>query len=585
MLLATTADQRFWKTDEKILFLGEWCRLYSQKQVWSKLDHEVFPYHWDDRQKLYQDYQFLDEIYETCLPQLAGQLNELHDTDCPTRYWRIVVGPWLFNFIQILYDRYLSICAVERSEKATHVLLPNPGSTNWVANNFIEFKGWAHTDPFNQYLYAEIIRSSGKIHFQTTRSQYLAPHENHEATSQKPFTRITQDTLRKLAHILPDKMKEMVFVNSYIKPLELCRLQLSLGQLPNLYPPNIKSGLFSKISTMRDKIKIALSSEAFETLLQTMIPSLLPTVYVEGYQDIHHRALEAFPEKPKVIYTTNALFGNEGFTFWAAWHTMRGTKLVTSQHGGHYGISKWSAQETHELKVSDKNFTWGWGDGVDLRIVPMASGQLKTRTRNLKANADGNILWVGMMVPRYSYWLYSAPIGAQALEYFEDQKCFAEEVSSQVSNLLVYRMPGHDFGWDQQERLTDMIPSVKLYGGPKSFYQQLNQARLCVNTCNSTPYLETFAANFPTLLFWNPNHWEIRPSAQPYFDELRDAGILHDTPESAALKINEIYKDPAAWWFSSSIQKAREGFCHKFARISSEWISEWTAELNKITEG
>ncbi len=140
MFLITTADQRFWKTDSKILFLGEWCRLYSQKHVWSQLDHEVCPYHWDDREKLYRDYQLLDSIYESCLDQLAKQLNQLHQTDLPTRYWRIVVGPWLFYIIEILYDRYLSICAAEESGKVSNVLLPVPDSTVWAAKDFSEFR-------------------------------------------------------------------------------------------------------------------------------------------------------------------------------------------------------------------------------------------------------------------------------------------------------------------------------------------------------------------------------------------------------------------------------------------------------------
>jgi putative transferase (TIGR04331 family) len=190
---------------------------------------------------------------------------------------------------------------------------------------------------------------------------------------------------------------------------------------------------------------------------------------------------------------------------------------------------------------------------------------------------------VGMMVPRYSYWMYSIPVGAQTLDYLEDQKRFAEAVSSDARDLLIYRMPAHDFGWDQKERLGDLIPSLKLYAGKKSFYQQLKEARLCINTCNSTPYLETFAANFPTLIFWNPKHWELRPSVRPYFDEMREAGILHDTPESAAAKIDEIYQNPQAWWSSPEIQKVRRRFCDQFARTSPKWLAEWKRELQKLT--
>ena len=50
-LLVSTALEETWRDDEPVLFLGEWCRRYSRKERWSKMDAEVLPYHWDDRKK------------------------------------------------------------------------------------------------------------------------------------------------------------------------------------------------------------------------------------------------------------------------------------------------------------------------------------------------------------------------------------------------------------------------------------------------------------------------------------------------------------------------------------------------------
>ena len=36
--LITTADERTWKLDSPVLFLGEWCRLYDRNAVWDKMD-------------------------------------------------------------------------------------------------------------------------------------------------------------------------------------------------------------------------------------------------------------------------------------------------------------------------------------------------------------------------------------------------------------------------------------------------------------------------------------------------------------------------------------------------------------------
>ena len=76
--------------------------------------------------------------------------------------------------------------------------------------------------------------------------------------------------------------------------------------------------------------------------------------------------------------------------------------------------------------------------------------------------------------------------------------------------------------------------------------------------------------NIPTVIFWNPNHWEIRDSAQPYFDELKEVGIFHETPESAAQHIISVWDDVEYWWSSKTVYKAVQKFCGRFSYTSGE---------------
>ena len=39
--LITTADEKTWKFDRPVIFLGEWCRLYDRKHIWSGMDSVV----------------------------------------------------------------------------------------------------------------------------------------------------------------------------------------------------------------------------------------------------------------------------------------------------------------------------------------------------------------------------------------------------------------------------------------------------------------------------------------------------------------------------------------------------------------
>jgi putative transferase (TIGR04331 family) len=596
MFLVTTSDQRFWKKDEKIFFLGEWCRTFDQEQVWSKLDHQVLSHHWEDRDRYYQDFLYLDDVYERYLERLSEIMNVFHGVEHSTRYWRLVIGPWLYYFIQTLYDKYLSIRTAIDSGKIKKTWIPSLEPGEYIPQDFATFQEWQSGDSYNQYFYGVIIKALGGISYETKNkasqldqtdlrfrlrpANWTGP-QGHFGIGLACKT-IIKKCLESYARIIPKNWNKVVFVSSYLKHWDLFWLQLSLGQLPSpVYPWPITSKVLPNIG-LRQKIKLPLGQNEFESLLQEMIPLQIPTVYVEEYVGMSQRARAEFPRWPKVIFTCNAHFSNEGFKFWVANQVERGVKLVGMQHGGHYGSALWSSNETHEIRVADKYYTWGWEDENQPKMVPVASGKLDGTKEKIKVDCHGGILWIGMSRPRYASWMLSAPVGPQMLEYINDQKSFWEALFPEAKDLLTLRLFPADFGWGIKEGLRERLPGLRFDNQKKTMYQQLCKSRLCIGTYNSTTNLETLSANFPTIAFWNFDHWKLRESARPYFDDMVRSGIFHTSPASAAVKVNEIYKDPLSWWNSSSIQEARDRFCMRFARTSETWRLEWKSDLQRL---
>src|SRR5438046_105299 len=109
MFLALTADSRFWDRDQEIVMLGAWCLRHDRKDELKGLNYQVLPYPWDDREKLYQDFRYLSNVYESTLLSLKDQLNFLHGTTHPLRYWRIVIGPWLYYYVNLLFEHQLCL--------------------------------------------------------------------------------------------------------------------------------------------------------------------------------------------------------------------------------------------------------------------------------------------------------------------------------------------------------------------------------------------------------------------------------------------------------------------------------------------
>ena len=62
--LITTSEKNSWRYNLPILFLGDWCNKYEDKFEKKKNNVKVANYHWDDRNKLYNDYKYLRKIYE-----------------------------------------------------------------------------------------------------------------------------------------------------------------------------------------------------------------------------------------------------------------------------------------------------------------------------------------------------------------------------------------------------------------------------------------------------------------------------------------------------------------------------------------
>ena len=590
MFLVTTALEKYWNKEEEILFLGEWCKLYSRRKEWRKLNYKVLSYHWDDRIRLYNDFLYLDGLYEKCLEKLALRLNEIHGVDNSLRYWRIILGPWLFYFIEIFYDRYLSIKCAEESGLITDTWITDCNADLYTPDNFEEFFSEWISDRYNHFLYSYLIKKVGKIPFTIRDNKISFERDKPKKTSERPTKLFLK---RYLSHLfsfyrrfIPNFSKRFIFVASYLHLFDQLKLQLCLKQLPSMFLLLTPSIECQKDLNKREEIKFFVGQGDFELILSDFLPYQIPKIYIEGYEDALKQSERSFFKHTtiaKAIYTANAAMSNDLFRFWAAEQVKRGAKLVLSQHGGHHGMGLWSAELKHEISIADKYFTWGWNMEGYKNICPMPSGQLIKCKRSWNIKDDGEILWVLMSIPRYSYWMYSIPIGPQILYYFDEQRRFAEALTKEARSLLLLRPMKADFGWNDKERMKDMIPSIRFDNGEKTLINRLRDCRLCISTYNATTYLETFTANFPTILLWNPKFWELRPEAVQYFDDLRRVGILHFSPESAALKVNEIYKDPLSWWITPDVQSARERFCTHFAMIDKKWRKIWKKEFITIS--
>lgn len=575
--LITTAEEASWNVERPIAFLGEWCRPPARRAVWQALDATVLPYHWDDREKFFRDYLLLEGVYERILAQLSRQLGRLHGVTENVRHWRIIIGPWLRFFIDAVFDRYESMRMAAESAGVDDTWVLRYDLTDWVPADFNEFYSQFTSDSWNHIVCAESIRSLALPH--TMRDEGLRARPIAESPSNR-VKQAARAALDAYAQVLPDRFNRVVFVDVGIPRRQLWRLQRALGQLPYLKSPVVRTPFGQPDQRRRELLGDHDGATPFERLLDPLLRAWIPRAYVENFSQLRAAALEAFPHDPRVIATGTAYQQNEGFKAWAAHHVMRGIPLVVVQHGGNMGIARFNQTEDHQVRIADAFTSWGWTRDGHASVQPMPS--LKLADTKSVANNGGDVLVTLASYPRYFYCHYSIPAAGQVLEYVHDQIRFVGAVSAELSPSVKLRLDPSEFGWDIPGLLTraGFGGSIEPLLGELS--DRLNGCRISVSTYNATVFLETLAANFPTLVFFDPNRFETRAEAQPMMNRLRQAGILHDTPEGAARALNAIGADVQEWWQGTEVQRARAEFCDQYARRSIDWACEWKSFIERL---
>jgi putative transferase (TIGR04331 family) len=90
--------------------------------------------------------------------------------------------------------------------------------------------------------------------------------------------------------------------------------------------------------------------------------------------------------------------------------------------------------------------------------------------------------------------------------------------------------------------------------------------------------LETFAQDVPSLAYIPLGLSHLNQSALDQYLELKEAGLIYLTADSAAAAVSNIVNDIDSWWLDAKVSRARLNFAVTYSKISRRPASE----LSKI---
>ena len=568
----TSSNRQTWGEKEEILFASSACLKANFSNSPENQKFSFVEDKWQDHKTLHSDIEYLDNIYEKLLKLITQTLNEHHSVRHSVRYWRILLGPWLYLFIQTLYGKWQKCLVAGTSHETYHTIILDYDLTDFIPCSLREMD--PENDMWSHLIFSKIIKEQNFIK-PITISAGLIPEKSKSLTVGKR-SRIKKRlvTLAQLWSAFMVRKDEIMIIDSCLGISFDIRLYLSLKQIPRFWksppspfiPANQKDRKLFK-DCLIENFKV--DKDIFYTFLVKMIGDQVPTVYLEGYSDLLKLVASLnWPLRPRAILTSNAFQFDDVFQAYAAEKTENGTKLVVGQHGGFYGVGRKVVGEDHQVRISDRFISWGWKSDN----ASVYSGFIFANPSSIKGKWDNNGHALLVTVPwrRTEYKLSSMPINSeQSKQFLDDQLRLAQCLPKRIRYKLIVRISdikdkklNTDYipGWKTTYPEVEIDPCIKSVG------EQVKQSRLVISNYNSTGILETLSGNIPTIIFWRPERFHLRECSLKYFEEFESVGIYHRTPESTAEFINKIWDNVDSWWNSLEVQKAREEFVEVYCR-------------------
>ena len=576
------------KNKENIFFLGTWC---LPDIAFDKLsDFEINKYHWDDREKLKEDYHELNNFLFSNFEILSNYMGEITGGPSDLRYWKINLAMWAGHLIHVLFDRWENIRTLP---KLKFRLSSIPNNDLKIRSNTVrDFFKDVQKDQWNELIYRNIIQAQNiNIIYDKFESSATYKDQEHEFNFKNFFSQLKYKLLNyliKLAHQI--QQPDYFIISSYLSSLDELKIKLKLKQFPIIYNTNVfhpkinydkskfkdhSNNIYKKINFKLDKNSLWVKrNKDFLIWFTSFLPDFIPHNYYLNFDKFSNNMKKIpFPKKPKVIFTSNLYSNHDYFNLYTSEMVMAGSKYIIGQHGGTFRSAEKNYSEFIQKKIPDYYLTWGEDKTKDdetceAKIIPFGNLKISSNDK-YKGEKSNKILLLTVELPLYSFWISSTPISSQYLYYYKDVEIFLKKTFDlNFNHKIVVRNKDRENSWNIKKRFLNTFPEIN-FDKTKNFYKSINSSSLVISTTNGATFLETLRMNIPTIIFWNPKYWELRASSLNDYNDLLKVGIFHKSPISASEFIKKIENDIEGWWLSKEVQAAKEKFCHKYSKTQN----------------
>jgi putative transferase (TIGR04331 family) len=580
--------------NENLVFLGEWCIPYEKSKKLKSKNFRIVPFHWDDRDKLLRDYEYLQKLHSQLLTHLTEYLNEYHGTVYSLRFWQTILDPWLLTYLSTAFDRWENLSSLfkENDKIYNKIVWEASDDCKKAPFDYNDFLNSTLSDEWNEFFCNKILSYKYKdrikfINIASERIQNCGLTESGTNNKPRRFS-VTEIQYSIIRFFCPSTDVMIVDTTLGGGIWSKLKLQWTLGkiiffyvrELANFNLEELKRKYISTDNKKRTRLILnsLVQNTEFESFIKINILTDLPVSALEAFFDLKNYASQ-IPINPKVIITAGAHWSNTLAKFWFAVKQEFGVKVIISEHGGSFPALK--ELFDFEEDISDIKSTW---------FLPMHPKQIQLPPLKLvgsynKWQQGKNEICaiLGNECPRYVFRIHFYPLSYQFLYSFSDTKQLYKHLDPLIRKKVFIR-PYSNFGWNTSQMFSDYVELKENVSRDGSLKDLMLKSKIVVCTYPETTFSEAMAIGVPTILLFNEKYNERNFVAKAAIDVLKSAKIIFNDPQDAAEHINHIWDNTGAWWNSSEVYNARQLFLEHAAYSGRNWDVKWVNLFKKITK-
>lgn len=512
--------------------------------------NKILDYRWNDLNLIKKDYKKAIFYYNFFLNDLHKNLNNYHKIKYSRKFWDIVIGPWLIEFIVILIDKYFIIKSLKRN-KNLNLKYKIIKKVDFIPKDYHSSRFIYQDEVWNNFiLYNYIKNFFSELRLKKTTLNYS--FDKHETKNNLFFFKFIFNFVLKFF-----SSNKIFFKNTSLGFFNELKLRLKLRFF--LIFPEYNCNNNNKIDFDFRKIKNNKKRNILN-FFKDQIYLNLPKSYLENFLKIksYYNNIE-YLKNFKIIFTTMDHIASDNFKIWMADSAENyKSKTIIGQHGGGYNIINRSADS--DLEEKRYNFFLSWGTfGKTNNKKNISLFNLKTSGRSkFKKNLDSLAYIAIIQNPplQFSKHLRTSDLYySQIQEYNKIQLNLLRNLSTYNLSSVIIKLYNNKLIKYEQNFFSKEFPNLKYIGHDYPVKKIYRKSKIIIcNSLTSTTFLECISLNKPIIIL---RDYYLKSFKKDFIENLllmKNIGLIYNNPIKLAYFLNKGNDVITDWWYSSKFQ-------------------------------